>query len=249
MNELQKNNESDVVKVDEASNSGTCSFAPKLNCPKFSGKNCEDKFAFKNFLTQFQNCMVAVKCKAIKLQYLRGYLADYALQIIQHLTITNENYDVAIQLLKEEYWDHEYIVNEILKQISENKPVLDSEFEGVKQYLTKVRADLLELKNSFELNFLENNTPGNKYVSYTIFSRLPSVLKREIIRIAGTNYPSLMHIFDNYNEVIKTLAITRFKYNTNKEVKCRSDKVSNLNKSCSALQNFKTPNYMQVLWH
>lgn len=92
--------------------------------------------------------MVAVKCKAIKLQYLRGYLADYALQIIQHLTITNENYDVAIQLLKEEYWDHEYIVNEILKQISENKPVLDSEFEGVKQYLTKVRADLLELKKT-----------------------------------------------------------------------------------------------------
>lgn len=68
--------------------------------------------------------MVAVKCKAIKLQCLRGYRADDALQIIQHLTITNENYDVAIQLLKEEYWDHEYIVNEILMQISEKKKSL-----------------------------------------------------------------------------------------------------------------------------
>lgn len=125
---------------------------PNLIVPNLVVKT-EDKFAFKNFLTQFQNCMVAVKCKAIKLQYLRGYLADYALQIIQHLTITNENYDVAIQLLKEEYWDHEYIVNEILKQISENKPVLDSEFEGVKQYLTKVRADLLELKKLIRTKF------------------------------------------------------------------------------------------------
>lgn len=36
---IEKNNKIDVVKVDEASNFGTCSFAPKRNCPKFSGKN------------------------------------------------------------------------------------------------------------------------------------------------------------------------------------------------------------------
>lgn len=49
---------------------------------------------------------------------------------------------------------------------------------------------------SFKLDFLKEYTPGYKYMSYTIFSRLPNVLKREIILIF--NYAPLTQIFDNY---------------------------------------------------
>lgn len=37
--EFKKNDDNASIKVEVASNSGMCSFAPKLNCPKFTGKN------------------------------------------------------------------------------------------------------------------------------------------------------------------------------------------------------------------
>lgn len=75
--------------------------------------------------------MTEVKSKPVKLQYLRGYLADYALLIIHHLTIMNDNHNNAIQLYKEGYLDNDYIVTEVLKQINESN-LLDSGFIGVK---------------------------------------------------------------------------------------------------------------------
>lgn len=76
--------------------------------------------------------MTEVKSKPVKLQYLRGYLADHALLIIHHLTIMNDNHNNAIQLYKEGYLDNDYIVNEVLKQINESNLVLVTGFIGVK---------------------------------------------------------------------------------------------------------------------
>lgn len=96
-----------------------------------------------------ENCVANVNLNAVKLQYLWGYHTDYALKIISHLTVSKQNYDIAIYLLKEEFLDNEFIVNEILKQTDETKHLFKFEFVRVKQYLTKVRSQLLELKNSF----------------------------------------------------------------------------------------------------
>lgn len=67
----------------------------KLKCPYFSGKYCEnDKFAFKNFMAQFENYVINIDLKQVKLQLLKAYLTGHAAEIIQHLTIKYENYDV-----------------------------------------------------------------------------------------------------------------------------------------------------------
>lgn len=49
-------------------------------------------------------------------------------------------------------------------------------------------------------------------MSYTICEKLPVMLRKEIIRIVGNNYPSLNDIFDNYSEVIRTLEIIKPKH-------------------------------------
>ena len=89
---------------------------PKLTCNKFSGKT-NNKFEYKNFMVQFTNCTANMTMNSAKLAYLRSCLSDFALQIISHLTVTEDNYDVAINLLNDEFLDEEFIIDEIFKQI------------------------------------------------------------------------------------------------------------------------------------
>ena len=86
---------------------------PKLQCSQFSGKDV-DKLELKNFLIQFQNCVDAGGNLpgSAKLTYLRSYLTGYAYKIISHLSITNDNFDIAITLLKDELLDTEFIADE-----------------------------------------------------------------------------------------------------------------------------------------
>lgn len=64
-----------------------------------------------------------------------------------------------------------------------------------------MKADLSELKNSFNLYFLEEDSLGNIYLSYIVFAKLLGVfLKKEIIHVTATNYPSPQEIFDKSSE-------------------------------------------------
>ena len=68
---------------------------PKLECEIFDGTS-KDKSEFKNFLTQFFNCIddaCGTLSNSNKLTYLLIYLSGYALKIISHLSATDGNYD------------------------------------------------------------------------------------------------------------------------------------------------------------
>ena len=60
--------------------------------------------------------------------------------------------------------------------------------------MSEIKADLCELKTSYNLDF----------------SKLPPTLQKELIRKVDSNYPKINQIFDSYNEVIKTLIKTGF---------------------------------------
>lgn len=63
-----------------------------------------DKLAFINFLAQFVNTVMGVKLKYPRLQLLKKNLSDYSTQIIQHLTILDENCAVTIHISKIIFW-------------------------------------------------------------------------------------------------------------------------------------------------
>ena len=74
---------------------------PKLKCCNFSGTD-QDELSFKDFLVQFKNSITLGQelPGAAKLGHLRGYLSGYAFSLIKHLTLTNENYKAAKEILK-----------------------------------------------------------------------------------------------------------------------------------------------------
>ena len=105
---------------------------PKLECKIFDGTS-KDKLEFKNFLTQFSNCIVACGTlpDANKLTYLRSYLSGYALKITSHLSVTDDNYDIVLSLLKEKFLDVPYIVDESFKTLLSISPSFDTAFDGL----------------------------------------------------------------------------------------------------------------------
>lgn len=183
---------------------------PPLACPNFDGRSV-DRLEFKTFLTQFQN---VIGCKnnlsdASKLVYLRGYLKGYAHQLIQHLSVNDENYEIALSLLKAEFLDLPYIIDETLKQILNAKAPYDPQYQSARAFLNEMRALLYELK-SLKLDFFTADSPGSVLVSHIVFNKLPFAIKRELTHRTRSNYPTITEIFESYNEVIKTLNKTVF---------------------------------------
>ena len=122
---------------------------PPLECGTFSGKE-KDKFAFNNFLNQFNNVIGSRKnlSDSAKQTYLYGYLRDYALKVVKHLNISDSNYHLAIKMLKQEFLDVEYIIDETFRNILKATPSVefDPEYTSVKIYLNEIKAYLYELK-------------------------------------------------------------------------------------------------------
>ena len=183
---------------------------PPLACGVFNGKE-KDKFAFNTFLNQF-NIVIGQKknlSKSTKLAYLVGYLRDYALSIVKPLSISDDNYEVAIQMLKREFLDQKFIIDETYLNILKASPSFsnDPDFLSVKTYLNEIRAYLYELKAQ-GIDLLLKDSAGLSLISHIIFNKLPAVVKSEFIHYLGESYPDLNALFENYHSVLAILTKT-----------------------------------------
>ena len=77
----------------------------KQECVKFSGLK-SSKFKSKNFLAQFQNCVMHLELDEVKLTLLKSYLSDYALQVASHLTLKKCGYRPPQKRIPE--WESNY---------------------------------------------------------------------------------------------------------------------------------------------
>jgi hypothetical protein len=181
---------------------------PPLQCGTFEGSE-DDKHSFANFYGQFKNVIGNRKdlSKSAKLAYLHGYLRGYAYNIVKHLTINDDNYDKALKLLEDEFYDVSLLIDDSFKKLIELSPGYDQSFNSTRLYINEIRSLVFELRN-YELDFLEADTAGCALLSHIVFSKLPNILKRELVHKVGTNYPTLDDIFDNYAELIKTITST-----------------------------------------
>ena len=118
--------------------------------------------------------------------------------------MTDDNYAVAFSLLKEEFLDIPYIVDESFKTLLSSFPSFDTAFDGLRTYVNECRAIIHDLKQ-YDIDLMQEDTAGCKLLSHVIFSKLPTSIKRELVHKVDDNYSSLTHIFDNYREIIKTL--------------------------------------------
>ena len=191
---------------------------PPLQCGSFAGE--EDELQFRTFLLQFNNVIDSKSSlsNSAKLSYFRGYLKGYALNIISHLEISDNNYDVTINLLKQEFLDIPRIKSQIFSKLLTSSPKFDLTYKETRIYINDVRSLLHELRN-FDLDFLAEDTPGNELISHVIFSKLPVSLQREICRKVDSNYPSINSIFLHYSDVVRNLQRAPDKSRVNSSVK------------------------------
>lgn len=106
---------------------------------------------------------------------------------MQRLSISDENYDTALAVLKNEFLDKDVIIREIRNEISEAKPYFNSDVINIRKYLTKIRADLSDLKDSYGMYFWLEGSPRKVYMSNRIFTKLLNSLKKALIHVTSTN--------------------------------------------------------------
>ena len=193
--------------VDVKSGATNCELKlPSLVCGSFSGEGT-DNLEYTTFLTQFNN-IVGLRSnltKSTKFTYLKTYLKGYALKVIQHLLVTDDNYSVALSLLEKEFLNKDALIDDLFTKLLFLKPKYDSAFLDTKIYINEVRCIFSDLK-VHDVELLDDSS-SLKLVSHIVFSNLPANFRQELARKVNNNYPSLIQIFDNYVDVIRTLNI------------------------------------------
>jgi len=179
---------------------------PDLKCDTFSGEGTS-LLEFHSFFSQFNN-LVGLRTNlsdSTKLSYLRSYLRGYALKLVQHLQICDDNYSVCVDLLKSEFLNEEALVDDLLRKFLNLKPKFDTSYHETKLFLGEIRCVVSDLK-LYDFDFMEDKS-GNKLISHIIFNKLSPAFQQELVRKLNDNYPTLKQILDNYVEVIRTLKL------------------------------------------
>ena len=120
----------------------TCVKLPKLNLQSFNG----DILEFQEFWDSFDSAINSnVMLKNVdKLTYFLNSLQGDAKNVIDGLALTNENYDVAIGLLKDQYVHHRKVVNARLEALLSISP--STSIKGLRQMVDIIEVHLRALE-------------------------------------------------------------------------------------------------------
>lgn len=142
---------------------------PKLKLPTFSGVYT-DFFSFWDrfkFTVHDNDSLPGV----IKLTYLMECLKDRALGSVERLSIVNENYEVAVRILKEKFGKREFVVGSLYEELSELS--WHNSFQG-RKFVDGLEKILRQLENLGE-------PIDNTFIYITIQKKLPAHILKEIV--------------------------------------------------------------------
>ena len=122
---------------------------PTITLPEFAGEVSEwpafwDKF---NGLIHQRRDIAKIN----KFSYLLGQLKSTALLVVSQLAITEDNYDIAIQLLKDNYEDKELITTKLVNKLLDLKPP-NHNFEELQLFRITLNSTLESLKLNNDVN-------------------------------------------------------------------------------------------------
>lgn len=179
---------------------------PEIKCDYFSGEGTSP-LEYHTFISKFNN-LIGLRTDiktTTKFTYLFTYLKGYALKLVQHLQITAENYQVALDLLAVEFLNKGAIIHDLLAKLLELKPKSDNCYLSVKIFINEVRCVISDLK-IYDVDLVEVPS-ALTLASHIVFSKLPPLFRQELVRKIANNYPTISDIFNHYIEIINTLNI------------------------------------------
>ena len=149
--------------LDTSSSADTAMRLPKLQLPNFDGNILKWPEFWDVFESSVDKQNIA---KVSKFSYLKGALRGTAFTAISGIALTNDNYDVAVTLLKQKFGRPDSIV-EMLYAKLQHLPTSSPRFGDIKRTHENIERILRQLESQGE------NVNGQKILIHQILSKFP----------------------------------------------------------------------------
>lgn len=110
---------------------------PTITLPTFTGQYSQWMHFKDSFISTIHRNPTLTEIQ--KLQYLRGSLKGEALEFIEELETTEENYTIAWDLLNSHYENRRLIINKNLKELFEVTPITKCNKMAIRQFVNHIR--------------------------------------------------------------------------------------------------------------
>lgn len=117
---------------------------PEIHIPIFSGKLSEWTSFYELFKTLIIDNTQLTDIQ--RFMYLKSYLKDEPLKLISNLKLTNENFKVALEFLKERYSNKIAIINAHIKNLLEVPSLTKPTAQSLRDFITQIKQDIEALK-------------------------------------------------------------------------------------------------------
>ena len=178
---------------------------PPITLESFEN-NSSDPFANFTVKKTFLNALAGIPnlTNAQKLIYLKNFVKGEVLNTIENITVNDEGFETAFDLLDFNFLNKEEIRDRTLEEI-----LSLSEAKSLKEVESLIRAlnsKLHDLK-SLNLDLLESNSAGLVLVSKIIYNKLPRHFLIELFRETSTNYRSFNQLLQVYQSILTRLKV------------------------------------------
>ena len=171
---------------------------PKIEIKKFKG----DPTTWRNFIDSFE-CAVDKNDRLSdveKMNYLVNLVSGEAENCINGLSLCNENYTIALNLLKERYADKQVLISSHMNKLLELKSVHEiSNTVGLRALYDHVNAQVRSL-----LSIGLNSEDYGPMLIPVLMSKLPQELKLIITRQFGKDVWNINNILKSLKDEIET---------------------------------------------
>ncbi|KAI5738230.1 hypothetical protein M8J77_004376 [Diaphorina citri] len=170
------------------------SHLPKIELVRFSGKIEE----YQGFWDNFQSLIDSRPDldDNVKFHYLKNQLTGDAASLIAGIRITNENYAVAVQILKDEYGSPRLVTTKLFSEIQHMR-ARSGRTNDVHELYRQ-----LEIK----LKMLDNQGVNieNEILSSTLFKKLPFKIQQDMVSQKKSDFISTQDIRDRMRDELRS---------------------------------------------
>ncbi|XP_037930936.1 uncharacterized protein LOC119665764 [Teleopsis dalmanni] len=181
---------------------------PPLNVPIFNSR-FEEWCPFWELLVQQNHNLVDVE----RMQYLKGSLRGEAARLINHLTITANNYTAAVELLKQRYNNPAILVDNLINKLLSLRAIRNENAQDLKTLVDSSREVLYGIRN---LNV--DTSSWDPLIIQILLPKLDGETRKlyQHSRGASTQIPKLSSLYEFIESRVRGLEAIR---DTNRENK------------------------------
>ncbi|XP_069195374.1 uncharacterized protein [Procambarus clarkii] len=168
---------------------------PSLSLPTFSGTEDESWDNFRNKFVDSVDSDANVP-KTTKFKYLQSALMDEALQVVCNLTFTDDGYDNALQLLKDNYAKPERTIRLLTQKLLDINPPTNTA-DSLQAFRLELESLLKALKNKVNLDELD-------WIIQVIMKRkLPSDILHKLFVLYNKSSLTVKEITEGLHTIIE----------------------------------------------